>query len=127
MTPGRTGLTAALLAAVTAGCTAGQPGSDVGAAVPGPTLRVGLVEWRVVTSSQGLLPGADLVTVTNTGSAAHDLYITGPGVSAHTPLLDPGGSATLSITPRAGTILTLTCEVPGHEQAGMRTTISIEG
>jgi hypothetical protein len=35
------------------------------------------------------------------------------------------GTATLSIGPRAGTTLLLTCEVPGHEQAGMRTAVSV--
>ena len=125
MTRLRPALLTALLAAT--GCAAGQPGAAAGAAAPGHTLRVGLVEWRIVTSSRAILAGADRVTVTNTGTVPHDLQVTGPGVNAHTPLLDPGGSATVTITPRTGSALTLTCEVPGHEQAGMRTTVTVTG
>ena len=127
MSRGGIRLTFVLLAAVTAGCGAGQPGSSVGAAPPGHTLRVGLVEWRIVTSSRGLLAGADRITVTNAGTVAHDLHVSGPGVHAHTPLLEPGGTATLSVRPRTGSSLELTCEVPGHEQAGMTTTVGVAG
>ena len=125
MTGLRTALLIALLAAT--GCAGGQPGAAVGVAAPGHTLRVGLVEWRVVTSSRAVLTGADRLTVTNTGTVRHDLQVTGPGVNAHTPLLDPGGSATLTISPHVGSTLTLTCEVAGHEEAGMRTTVTVTG
>lgn len=118
-------LAAAAFAATAAnGCGAGQP-IAAGTAPPGSTLRVGLVEWRIVTSSRAVTAGGDQITVTNTGTTGHDLHVTGPGVHAHTPTLPPGGTATLTITTRAGTTLTLTCELPGHEAAGMHTTLAL--
>lgn len=120
-------LTAGLVAAgiTVAGCGSGQP--DVGHAPPGNTLRVGLLEWRIVTSSTALTPGMDRLTVTNTGTTDHNLYVIGPGVHAHTADLPPGHSATLTLTTRPGTRLALTCELPGHEAAGMHTTVTVTG
>lgn len=127
--PARLGLLSglpALLFAATTGCAAGGPSAPAaGSAQATTSLRVGLLEWQIITSNPGLAAGLDHLTVTNTGTTAHDLYVTGPGVNDHTPLLQPGGSAHLRLTTRAGSTLRLTCEVPGHEEAGMRTTITI--
>lgn len=117
-------LTAALAAAVT-GCAAGGPPAVAGTAAPSHSLRVGLLEWRIVTSAPAVIPGVDRLTVTNTGTTSHDLQVTGPGVRAHTPLLAPGATASLTLRIRAGTTLRLTCEVPGHEEAGMHTTLQV--
>lgn len=51
----------------------------------------------------------------------------GPGVQTHTADLPPGHTATLTVTTRPGSQLTLTCEIPGHEEAGMRTTVAVIG
>lgn len=116
----------ALLIAATAGCAGDSPTAPAAGTAPATaSLRVGLLEWQIITSSPALTAGVDHLTVTNTGTTAHDLYVTGPGVNDHTPLLQPGGSAHLRLTTRAGSTLRLTCEVPGHEEAGMRTTITI--
>lgn len=107
------------------GCSAAGPGA--GSAPASATLRVGLVEWRIVTSSSAVLGGLDRFTVTNAGTTAHDLHVTGPGVHAHTPLLAPGATASLTVPSRGGTTLTLTCEVVGHDAAGMHATIAVTG
>lgn len=102
-------------------------GATSGSAPPSHTLRVGLVEWRILTSSAALTAGTDRLLVTNTGTTAHDLHVSGQGVHVHTPLLSPGASAALRLTTRAGTVLTLTCDVPGHDTAGMHTSLSVTG
>lgn len=106
-----------------AGCSAA--GATSGSAPASASLRVGLVEWRILTSGAAVTPGVDRFTVTNTGTTAHDLHVRGPGVHVHTPLLSPGATATVTVHSRADTTLTLTCEVPGHEAAGMRTTVAV--
>jgi len=116
----------AVLVAAVSGCAADGPALSGTAAASGQ-LRVGLVEWRIIASSTALTAGVDHLTITNTGTTGHDLYISGPGVRAHTDLLPPGMSATLTVTTRPGSTLALTCEVPGHEQAGMRSTITVTG
>jgi hypothetical protein len=108
-----------------AGCD--TPGATAASAPASGNLRVGLLEWRIVTSTAALTAGEDRLTVTNTGATAHDLHVTGPGVQAHTPLLPPGGTATLTVRTRAGETLTLTCEVTGHEDAGMHSTLRVVG
>ena len=106
-----------------AGCSAA--GATSGSAPAAASLRVGLVEWRIVTSGAAVTAGVDRFAVTNTGTTAHDLHVSGPEVHVHTPLLPPGASATLTVRSRAGTTLTLTCEVPGHEAAGMRASVAV--
>jgi hypothetical protein len=96
-----------------------------GSAQPSSTLRVGLVEWGIVTSAPSLLAGSDQLAVTNAGTTPHDLHISGVGVRIHSPLLVPGAKTTVTIRTLAATVLTLTCDVPGHEAAGMHSTISV--
>ncbi len=117
-------ITAIVLIASAAGCAA-RPAADAGTAPPGHTLRVGLMEWRIVTSGRAVAAGLDHLTVTNTGTTAHNLYVIGDDVHAHTATLAPGRTATLTITTRAGATLSLTCEIPGHEEAGMRASVAV--
>lgn len=119
----RTVVLLAVVALAVAGCS--TAGAATGTAPASPTLRVGLVEWRIVTSSPAISAGPNRLTVTNTGTTAHDLHVTGPGLHVHTPLLSPGATTTLHLTSRAGTTVTLTCEVPGHEAAGMHTRLTV--
>ena len=119
-------LTAVPIAAAAAGCGGAGGGSvENGTAAASDSLRVGLVEWGIVTSSTAITAGVDHLTVTNAGTTAHNLYVSGGGVHAHTADLPPGQKATLTITTRVGTTLTLTCEIPGHEDAGMHTTVTV--
>lgn len=117
------GLLAAVSLLAVAGCS--PAGGTAATAPASASLRVGLLEWQIITSSSALTAGTDRLTVTNTGTTAHDLHVSGPGLHVHTPLLAPGGTAGLTITTRAGTTLTLTCEVTGHEEAGMHTTVRV--
>lgn len=59
------------------------------------------------------------------GMTAHDLIVTGSGVSAHTPVLAPGQSTTLHLDAPRGALLTLVCGVGGHEPLGMRGTLRV--
>lgn len=117
-------LSVALL--VLTACSATPPGQDARNAPPTHRLRIGLVEWKIATSSTALIAGTDRLTVTNAGTTAHDLHVIAPGLHAHTPLLAPGESTTITVETKPGETLQLTCEVPGHEDAGMHTTIAVE-
>lgn len=130
MTRSRATQTVAVLGALAyaaltlAGCAPG-PGSDTGSAAPTDVMKVGLTEWRIATSSAALTAGTDRIAVTNTGSTAHDLMIIGGGVHAHTPELVPGAAAILTIRTQPGATLLLVCDLPGHEAAGMHTTVDV--
>lgn len=118
--------TALACLALAAGC-ATQPATATGTEPAGATLRVGLNEWRILISGPEVTPGIDHFVVTNAGTTAHDLHVTGPGVHVHSALLRPGRATTLIVTARPGSRLTLTCEEPGHERAGMHTTVLVTG
>jgi uncharacterized cupredoxin-like copper-binding protein len=92
-----------------------------GTATPaGHAISVREAEFKVALSAQKVAPGKVTFAVRNAGKIQHDLVISGPGVkgAAKTPLLDPGKSATLTVTLTAGSY-TLYCSVPGHRAAGM--------
>ncbi|MFF0243772.1 hypothetical protein ACWEU6_02105 [Streptosporangium sandarakinum] len=89
--------------------------------------NVGLTEWRVGVRDPVLAPGRVALDVTNAGTTAHDLVVTGPGVSARTPVLPPGGTFVLRFTARPGTRLEFFCSVAGHDGMGMRTHARVAG
>ncbi|MEZ7125659.1 cytochrome c maturation protein CcmE [Nonomuraea sp. AD125B] len=92
---------------------------------PVASTRVGLTEWAVTVGDPVLRPGPVTLEVTNAGSTAHDLIVTGIGVSAHTPVLAPGQTATLRLDAPSGALLTLVCGVTGHETLGMTGTLRV--
>ncbi|HUP73933.1 MAG TPA: multicopper oxidase domain-containing protein [Acidimicrobiales bacterium] len=67
-------------------------------------------------------PGEVTLTVTNKGSIAHNLIMTnGP----RTAMIQPGETATLELGKLAAGSYELFCDVPGHTESGMRTTLSV--
>jgi len=65
------------------------------------------------------------LAITNTGSAAHDLHVEGTDVAS--PMIDPGGSASLDLSAVAPGEYTVYCMVPGHREAGMEATLRVSG
>jgi uncharacterized cupredoxin-like copper-binding protein len=62
----------------------------------------------------------------NAGATTHQLTIEGNGISEKgTANIAPGASASLTVDLKPGTY-TLFCAIPGHEAAGMKTTITVQ-
>jgi uncharacterized cupredoxin-like copper-binding protein len=74
-----------------------------------------------VTPATVPAPGAVTFTVTNKGKLPHDFKIGGK----KTPLVNPGKSAKLTVTLKAGKFPYL-CTVPGHAAAGMKGTLTVK-
>ena len=137
--PGRNGLSVFVLASfvlfaamVTAvivfGVESEAKGAHATAAAAAPAGRpiaVSETEFKVALPAQ-VAPGKVTFMVRNAGKIQHDLVISGASVkgAAKTPLLDPGTSATLTVTLAAGSY-TLYCSVPGHRAAGMVATLTV--
>jgi uncharacterized cupredoxin-like copper-binding protein len=79
------------------------------------TIAVTESEFKIVLPSTSLKAGPVTFEVKNAGHIPHDLAIVG---GSKTSLIQPGGSATLTATLKAGTV-ELYCSVPGHKAAGM--------
>ena len=75
---------------------------------------------------QELAAGPHTVAVANAGRIEHDLAIEGGGLKAglKTPLSDPGKTAELKADLKPGKYK-LYCTVPGHEQSGMATDVTV--
>ena len=85
------------------------------------TVDVTETEFKISLASTKLKPGKVTFDVKNTGKLPHDLAIKGGPKSK---LIQPGGSATLVATLKAGKYH-LYCSVPGHEQAGMKLHVTV--
>jgi nitrite reductase (NO-forming) len=93
------------------------PGGDV-------TIDVALGEMYI-NASESEVPLGSTITfvVTNEGTMDHDFMIDG---STGTAMLAPGESETFEYGPVEAPI-NAWCTVPGHKEAGMETTIGVEG
>lgn len=103
-------------------------GNDDGAAVAAAssmeTIDVTLGDLFVEPSSLTMPAGATLtLNVTNEGAMAHDLKVEG---TTGTGMLEPGASETITIGPFDASTEAW-CTVPGHKEAGMLMSITVEG
>lgn len=126
MTSGRGG-TALATALLLAGCgsapaVAPPPGPPVSA------LRIGLSEYQLQWSASAVRPGPVELTVTNTGSAQHDVQLVQEGtVIGGSEVLPPGGRQTVQVQVGSVGPISLLCTVAGHVEAGMTGSLDVAG
>jgi uncharacterized cupredoxin-like copper-binding protein len=84
---------------------------------PGGTVQVTEFEYGFKLSPATIPSGAVTFVMTNTGTVTHNFDIT--GVKAG-PFLDPGKSASMTVTLHAGQRYSYLCDVPGHAALGMQ-------
>jgi uncharacterized cupredoxin-like copper-binding protein len=87
-------------------------------AAPATKVDVSEIEFKITLAKTPTAAGSYDFAVKNDGKIAHDFVVSGNGVNAKTPLLNPGDSKTLSVDLKPGTY-DVYCSVPGHKQAGM--------
>lgn len=112
-----------VLAAACGGIAQGRPAPATGTSA----LRVGLAEYTVTTTGAAIRPGSVRLVVTNAGSSEHDLEATQGGRRlGQTRMLRPGEHADLLIDVAPGRdLVRFTCTVPGHDTAGMHTSVQV--
>ncbi|MBB5158529.1 hypothetical protein [Saccharopolyspora phatthalungensis] len=117
----------ALVAALCAGASAAVASSP---APPGPAfdggpgvVTVRMVEFRLL-QPDSLPPGLYTFRAINAGSAPHALQIAGPGVSARTPVVQPGEAADLTVTLGPG-LYDFWCPVGDHREMGMQLDVNV--
>lgn len=92
----------------------------------GGAIEVAESEYEIVLAGgRALKAGEVTFDVTNEGEIPHDLAVEGGGAKeAKTPLIDAGEKARLEVALEPGEFK-LYCTVPGHEQLGMKTEVSV--
>jgi uncharacterized cupredoxin-like copper-binding protein len=85
-----------------------------------------LSEWKVELSEATIVPGAVTFTVTNAGSIPHGFEVEGHGIEQQIALIQPGASATLTLTLPPGTY-DVYCPVgdDSHKKLGMETHLTV--
>jgi plastocyanin len=85
-----------------------------------------LSEWKVELSEITVSAGLVKFTASNTGSIPHALEVEGAGIEKATPLIQPGTSATLTLTLAPGTY-EVYCPVgtDSHKKLGMETHLKV--
>ncbi len=112
------------LAAAVAACGGGEP-APAPTATPQPTpagMTVEAAEFAFTPSELSLPAGSGAITLTNKGTIEHDIKIDALGFLVH---VKPGETATQTATFAAGTY-DFYCSIPGHKQAGMIGTLTVE-
>jgi plastocyanin len=99
------------------------------AALPAPdpvALDATLSEWQVDLSQGTIAAGPATFTITNAGSIPHAFEVEGQGIEQETPLIQPGATATLTVTLMPGTY-DVYCPVgeDSHKKLGMETHLKV--
>jgi uncharacterized cupredoxin-like copper-binding protein len=92
-------------------------------AKPGPVV-VAEKEYSITLPADTFEAGTYGFEVGNAGKIPHDLAVSGPGFRGKTPLIQPGDEAKLQAELGPGRFV-LICTVPGHEELGMKTEITV--
>jgi plastocyanin len=87
-----------------------------------------LSEWKVELSEHTIAAGSVTFTVANVGSIPHAFEVEGQGIEQETPIIQPGASATLTLTLKPGTY-EVYCPVgeDSHKKLGMETDLKVVG
>jgi plastocyanin len=112
-----------LVAASALGATRYHPASSK------PVLVIAkLSEWKVELSEATVASGAVTFTITNAGSIPHGFEVEGHGVERQTALIQPGSTATLTLTLLPGTY-EVYCPVgeDSHKKLGMEAHLTVAG
>ena len=91
-----------------------------------PAVVARLSEWKVEVAPASVRAGSVTFTVTNGGSIPHAFEVEGHGVEKETPLIQPGATATLTLTLRPGGY-EVYCPVgnDSHKKLGMVTSLQV--
>ena len=141
-TPTLLAVTAAAAALAVAGCGGG--GSNTSTSAPStpaaatstPAASTGTGnDLKISADSSGSLKfnttslsakaGKVTITMDNPSQVQHGVAIKGNGVNSSGKIVGNGGTSTVTVSLKPGTY-TFYCPVPGHEQAGMKGTLTVK-
>ncbi len=95
----------------------GQDGTGAGG-----TVAVSEKEWTITFPSSSIKAGKVTFVVKNEGAIEHNFVIENAGVEVDA--IQPGQSKQVTVDLKPGTFNVL-CNIPGHAEAGMKTTLTV--
>ncbi|HEX6384748.1 MAG TPA: plastocyanin/azurin family copper-binding protein [Anaerolineae bacterium] len=118
-----------LLATLIAACGDNRPDSQVassGGTSPDGNATVNVIaeEFKFALDSSRLNAGVTTFVIKNSGFMQHDFEISGNSIEQKTEEINPGESVEMTVELEPGTY-TYRCTIPGHEQLGMRGTLTV--
>ena len=120
----RTAALPLLVALVLAACGGGDGGSAEPVEAGDGTIQLVASDLAFDTTQVSATAGEIEVTLENTGAVEHDVVVEEAGDEV-VVVAAPGETATGSIELEAGTY-TYYCSIPGHRQAGMEGTLTVQ-
>jgi uncharacterized cupredoxin-like copper-binding protein len=118
--------------AVVAPPVAEQPQQEASASVQAAELKVVATDLKFGPNTLKAKVGQPLkVVLENKGVIEHDLAFVGLKATSNlspdlkTPMVKPGQTASIELTPTAKGTYEFVCTVPGHKEAGMRGTLTV--
>ena len=109
------------LIAASCGGGGGKPSGQQPSA--GGTVTVSEKEWSITFSTAALKAGPLKLTVKNDGSIEHNFIIKEANVEVDS--IQPGQSKEVTVNLKPGTY-TVMCNIAGHAEAGMQTSIKVQ-
>lgn len=114
-----------LVAVIATACGRGgapsQPGGQPSGGGPA-AITVDEKEWSITPSMTSVKAGQITFTVSNTGAIEHNFVIV--ETKFEIDATQPGKTKSGTTTLQPGTY-TIICNIPGHEEAGMKTTLTV--
>jgi plastocyanin len=118
---------AAAATALTILWLAGACGGSGGSGQPAGSIKVTMTEFKFDPAAISAKSGRVTFFLVNSGSVAHDMVVQGPDGTklASSDLVQGGDSGVFTISDLAPGSYRVVCDQPGHEQAGMKGTLSV--
>lgn len=102
---------------------AGGGGNEAPAPAGDNAINVVEKEYAIAMDKTTIKAGSITITAKNNGSLPHNIEV--KELTKATDNIDPGKTGTLTVDLKAGTY-TIICNIPGHEQLGMKMTLTVQ-
>jgi plastocyanin len=119
--------TLALVAGLLLGVAACGGGGGGGGGQPSGSIKVTMTEFKFDPSTISAPAGKVVFFLVNVGNVAHDMIIRDSGGTrvAGSELVSAGDSSVFTVDNIAAGTYTYFCDQPGHEQSGMKGTLTV--
>ena len=114
---------AVLAALVAVGCGRQSPPPAGQVSQPANVISVSEKEWSITLAPNSVSAGTYTFNVKNDGSIEHDFVIQGQNVRLEGIQAGQTKQVTVALKPGTCTVL---CDIPGHAEAGMKTTLTVK-